>query len=131
MHALWGCTKVRQVWQRSFGWLEHFRVAEGSFPDLVRLVQTKPSLFPLFAVTAWAVWHYRNKSRLQAVTIPLNRLAVFAENFLHNFADGHSQRLPPVRSAVGAVKWRSPSENVVKINFDGALFGSQTVQGSV
>ena len=23
MHALWGCTKVRQVWQRSFGWLDN------------------------------------------------------------------------------------------------------------
>ena len=120
MHAMWGCMKVRQVWQRSFGWLDHNRVAEGSFPDLVRLVQTKPKFFPLFAVTAWAVWHHRNKPRLQAVTIPL---AVFAETNLQNYAAGHGRRLPPVRSIVGAVKWRPPSENVVKINFDGALFG--------
>nr|POE79269.1 putative ribonuclease h protein [Quercus suber] len=79
MHALLGCTKVRQVWQRSFGRLEHNRVAEGSFPGLVHLVQTKLSLFPLFAVTAWAIWHHRNKSQLQAVAIPTNRLAVFAK----------------------------------------------------
>ena len=91
MHALWGCLKVRQVWQRSFGWLDNNRVAEGSFPDLVRMVQSKPKLFPLFAITAWAVWHHHNKSRLQAVTIPLNRLAVFAESYLQTFVAGHSQ----------------------------------------
>ena len=89
MHALWGCTKVRQMWQRSFGWLDFNRVAEKSFPDLVHLVQTIPRLFPLFAITAWVVWHHRNKSWLQATTIPLNRLAMFAENFLQNYAAGH------------------------------------------
>ena len=80
-------------------------------------------MFPLFVVMAWDVWHHRNKSRLQAVTIPLNRLVVFVETYLQNYAAGHGQRLPPVRSAVGVVKWRPSSENVVKINFDGALFG--------
>nr|POE55816.1 aspartyl protease family protein 1 [Quercus suber] len=103
MHALWGCSKVYQVWQRSFGWLDHNQVAEGSFSDLVRLVQTKPKMFPLFAVTAWAVWHHRNKSRLQVVSIPLNRLATFAETYLQNYTAGHGQRLPPVRSVTGAV----------------------------
>ena len=104
MHALWGCTKVRQVWQRSFGWLDNNQVAKGSFPDLVHLVQTKPRLFPLFTVTAWAVWHHRNKSRLHAATIPLDRFTDFAEYYLQNFAAGHGQNLPPERSVTIAVK---------------------------
>jgi len=41
----------------------------------------------------------------------------------------HSQKLPPVRSATVAVKWRPPSENCVKINFDGALFGESKCIG--
>ena len=129
MHALWGCVKVRQVWLRTFGWLDHNRVDEGSFPDLVRLVQTKPKLLPLFAVTAWAVWHHHNKSRLQAVTVPLNRIAVFAETYLQNYAAGHGMRRHPNRSIVGAVKWKPPSENEVKVNFDGALFGESDCAG--
>ena len=82
MHDLWGCLKVRQVWQRSFGWLDNNRVTEGSFFDLVRMVQSKPNLFPLFVVIAWAIWHHRNKSRLQAITIPLDRVARFADSYL-------------------------------------------------
>ena len=121
-HALWGCLKVCQVWQRSFGWLDNNRVSEGAFSDLVWKVQSKPNLFPLFAVTAWAVWHHRNKSQLQAATIPLNQVARFAESYLRSFVVGHSQRLPPVSSSVGPVKWKPPSACLVKINFDGALF---------
>ena len=129
MHALWGCTKVRQVWKRSFGWLDNNQAAKGSFADLVHLVQTKPRLFPLFTVTAWAVWHHRNKSHLHAATIPLDRLTDFAEYYLQNFAAGHVQKLPPERSVTIAVKWRPPSENFVKINFDGALFGESDCAG--
>nr|POE61472.1 putative ribonuclease h protein [Quercus suber] len=118
MHAMWRCSKVRQVWQRSFGWLDHNQVAEGSFPNLVRLIQTKPRMFPLFAVTAWVVWHHRNKSQLQDVSIPLNRLAMFAETYLQNYTTGHGQRLPPVRSATGAVKWRPPSVDSAIVEFE-------------
>ena len=58
--ALWGCFKVRQVWQRRFGWMDNSQGAEGSFSDLVQLVQKNPRLFPMFAVTAWTVWHHRS-----------------------------------------------------------------------
>ena len=62
LHALWGCEKVHQVWQRKFDWLDSNQFASGSFSDLVQLVQSKPNLFPLFTVTACSVWHHRNKS---------------------------------------------------------------------
>lgn len=82
LHVLWGCEKVHRIWQRNFGWLDSNRVAEGSFSDLVQLVQTKPKLLPLFAVMAWAVWHHRNKSRVQKYSIPLDIIAEFAEDYL-------------------------------------------------
>ena len=119
------------MWQRSFGWLDNNRVTKGSFSDLVRMVQSKPNQFPLFAITAWAVWHHRNKSRLQAATIPLNQVAGFAESYLQSFIAGHSQRLPLVSSSVGPVKWKPSSGSSVKINFDVLCLGSLTVRGSV
>ena len=81
-HALWGCSKVHQVWQRRFEWMFNTQGAKGSFSDLVHLVQTNPRLFPLFAVTAWTIWHHWNKSHLQAATMPLDRLADIVENYL-------------------------------------------------
>ena len=95
-HALWGCFRVRQVWQRRFGWLVNSQGSEGSFSNLVHGVQKVPKLFPLFAVTAWSIWHHRNKSRLQAAMVLLGRLAEFAENYLHNFADRGGQQVNPV-----------------------------------
>ena len=48
---------------------------------------------------------------------------MFAETYLQNYVVGHGMRRPPDRSIVGVVKWKPPNENVVKVNFDGALFG--------
>ena len=107
-HALWGCSKVRQVWQRCFGWLVNTQDEEGSFSDLVQLAQTKPRLFPLFAVTAWTIWHHRNKSRLQAATLPLDSLADFVGKYLQIYADRNVKQMPHVRSVASTVRW-SPS----------------------
>ena len=128
-HALWGCSKVHQVWQRSFRWTDNSQGADSSFSDLVQLMQRNPRLFPLFAVTAWTVWHHRNKSRLQTATVPLDRLAIFAENYLQNYTDRNGQPVPPVRRAATTVRWSPPCENRVKINFDGALFGESNSAG--
>ena len=129
LHALWGCVKVRQVWLRSFGWLVQNSTGVDSFSGLVRLVQTRPKSLPLFAVTAWAVWHHRNKSRLQAVAVPLNQTAAFAESYLQNYAAAHGVRRPPVRSIASVVKWKPSCELAVKVNFDGALFGESDCAG--
>ena len=128
-HALWGCSKIRQVWQRRFGWTDNSQGAEGSFSDLVQLMQENPRLFPLFAVTAWIVWHHRNKSHLQTATVSLDKLADFAESYLQNYANRNRQQVLPVRRAATTVSWSPPSENCVKINFVEALFGESDSAG--
>ena len=128
-HVLWGCSKVRQVWQRCFGWLVNTQDEEGSFSDLVQLAQTKPRLFPLFAVTTWTIWHHRNKSHLQAATLPLDRLVDFARKYLQIYADRNVNQMPPMRSVASTVCWSPPCGNQVKINFDGALFGESDYAG--
>ena len=92
-------------------------------------MQEHPRLFPLFAVTASTVWHRRNKSRLQTATMPLDRLVVFAKNYLQNYVDRIGKPVPPVRKSATTVCWRPPCENRVKINFDGALFGESESAG--
>ena len=61
--------------------------------------------------------------------MPLGKLAVFAENYLQNYADRSGQPVPPVRKAATIVCWSPPCENRVKINFDGALFGESDSAG--
>ena len=61
--------------------------------------------------------------------MPLDRLADFAENYLQNYADSNGQQVPPVRIAATAVSWCPPSENLVKTNFDEALFGESDSTG--
>ena len=117
------------MWQRWFGWLVNSQGTEGSFSNLVHVVQKVPKLFPLFAVTAWSIWHRQNKSRLQEATVPLGRLAEFAENYLHNFADREGHQVNPVRRTATATQWSPPSDELVKINFDGALFGESESVG--
>ena len=86
-------------------------------------MQKNHRLFPLFAVTAWSVWHHRNKFRLQSATVPLDRVVDFAENYLQNFTDRFGQQGLLVKNAATAASWCPLYENQVKINFDGALFG--------
>ena len=117
------------MWQRRFGWLVNIQDKEGSFSNLVHSVQKNHRLFPLFVVMAWSIWHHWNKSRLQSATVPLDRVADFAENYLQNFIDRFGQQGLPVRSAATVASWCPPYENQVKINFDGALFGESDSVG--
>ena len=59
----------------------------------------------------------------------MDRIAAFAEDYLQNYESRLGQKLPPERKTATAVKWRPSSENLVKINFDGALFGESDEVG--
>ena len=64
LHALWGSEKVQKVWATNFGWVDRNKASSGSFSNLVQLIQEKPHIVSLFSITAWSIWHHRNKSRL-------------------------------------------------------------------
>ncbi|KAL0008610.1 hypothetical protein SO802_010112 [Lithocarpus litseifolius] len=88
-----------------------------------RLVQTKPNLFPLFAVTAWSVWHHRNKSRMQEHLVLVERIVVFSKEYLQGYLSRFWQKQKPQRVVA------EPSVNFVKINFDGEMFGESDEAG--
>ena len=102
-------------------------VAEFSFKDLVDKIREKPQTLAFFAVMAWAVWHHRNKSRLQEYLMPLNRIATYAKNYIQNLKNLEYSH-PRTQSRVSK-KWNPPPLNSFKTNFDGAMFNESCEVG--
>ncbi|KAK9988503.1 hypothetical protein SO802_028742 [Lithocarpus litseifolius] len=130
LHALWGCEKVQTVWATDFGWVDKNTAAAGSFSDLVQLIREKPHTFPLFSITAWSLWHHRNKSRLQVPSLPLVQIGVFAQDYLRSFKTRVSQASHSTGSGHPSQKhWLPPPPECFKANFDGAMFNESDEAG--
>jgi len=85
-------------------------ISLGSVPDLFALILNQPHAAELFAVTAWYLWTWHNKSWLNEAVIPLNRLAITTKCHLLEFKKFHK---PPV--------WKPPTAETFKTYFDGAI----------
>ncbi|KAK9991244.1 hypothetical protein SO802_026229 [Lithocarpus litseifolius] len=79
-----GCERIKHIWSQDFGWVDRTAVTDISFKDLVEKIREKPQTLALFAVTAWAIWHHRNKSRLWKYSMPLDRIAIYAKDYIRN-----------------------------------------------
>ena len=130
LHALWGYAKVQSVWATDFGWVDKNKADSGSFSDLVQLIQEKPHTIPLFSITAWSIWHHRNKSRLQEPSLPLARIAGFAREYLQSFkTQGAHVSLSTCNRLPFQKHWRPPPPDCFKINYEGAMFDESDEAG--
>ena len=93
-------------------------ISLGSFPDLFALIQNQPHATELFAVTAWYLWTWHNKSRLNEAVIPLNRLVGTTKCHLLEFKKFHK---PPV--------WKPPTAETFKTYFEGAISENEGESG--
>ena len=127
LHSLWSCNDLKEVWRRDFGWIFRSGSIFSSFKELVALVFTKPELVPLFATTAWSIWFHRNKTRVGESVRPLDQLAGFAREYVHDFK---SLKKSSSTLRVSAPKtWSPPADDGWKINFDGAMFSESGEAG--
>ena len=130
LHALWGCAKVKSVWATDFGWVDKKKVDSGSFSDLVQLIQEKSHTVSLFSITAWSIWHHRNKSRLQESSLPLDRIAGFTREYLQSFkTQGARVSLSTCSRLPSQKRWHPPSLDCFKTNYDGAMFDESDEAG--
>ncbi|XP_050290308.1 uncharacterized protein LOC126728547 [Quercus robur] len=102
--------------------------ASVSFPELIRMVQSRQHQLPLFATIAWSIWHHRNKSRLQQSSLPLNKIAGYAKEYIRGFKNLQQQQQIVCRK-IQTRKWSPPGSGMMKTNFDGALFGESDQAG--
>ncbi|XP_065621705.1 uncharacterized protein LOC136064192 [Quercus suber] len=130
LHALWGCEKVQSVWAQDFGWVDKNKAVSGSFSDLVQLIQEKPHTVLLFSITAWSIWHHRNKSRLQEPSLPLVKIAGFARDYLRSFKTQGFQESHSTGNRHPSQKhWHPPPQDCFKTNYDGAMFDESDEAG--
>nr|POE94871.1 putative ribonuclease h protein [Quercus suber] len=118
VHALWSCTCIEVVWQTDFDWVDRSSSSIESFSDVLQRILTKHALLPLFATTAWSVWYQRNKSRHLDNPLPLQNIAGFAKNYLHEFRSLVCPH-PHKRHAVSR-RWVPPAAGVVKEDSGGS-----------
>ena len=130
VHALWPCPELDVVWADRGIW--NFR-SEVEFMDVKELLSwliAEGKSLELFACTAWLVWNQRNKTRLHLQAVSLHQVAERAQEMLAQY--GENLQVPNVQAVTngsGGTRWSCPLVGLVKINFDGAIFGASNMSG--
>ena len=119
-HALWGCEKIHPIWDSDFGWVDRSRITSNSFSDVLKLIQERPLLVALFATMVWSIWYHRNKTRLQQSLLPLEKISIFVKDYVQVFAK-QIRSFPNIQQKT-TKRWFPPDLDLVKVNFDGAMF---------
>ena len=81
----------------------------------------------LFAAIAWLVWYHRNKVCLDDASMPLEIFFGFALDYIQDF--NKLVKVPPSICRSVPKKWCRFVSILVKINFDGAMFGESDEAG--
>ena len=74
----------------------------------------------MFAMLVWNIWYRRNLARTSPPGWPLEQIAQQAYQSLQEFRSAQPRK--SVAATSGLVRWQPPPANLVKINFDGAVF---------
>ncbi|XP_075663011.1 uncharacterized protein LOC142632511 [Castanea sativa] len=117
-----------KVWSVNFGWLLSEAGKATCFLDVLKLCSERSNLVDMLAMTVAQIWTRRNKLRVGDDVPPLgliNQLALVSlQEFHQSSLNPPKAPLPPKDS-----KWLPPPTNWVKVNFDGATFGTSSSAG--
>ena len=74
----------------------------------------------MFAMLVWNIWFQRNQARTAPPGWPLEQMAQQAYQSLQEYRSAQPRK--PTAATSGLVRWQPPPANLIKINFDGAVF---------
>ena len=81
-------------------------------------------------MVTWGIWNQRNKARLNHVAAPLHQIFQISSERLPEFmACQPFATSMMVRRANRKTRWQPPLADLMKINFDGAIFSSGNAAG--
>ena len=107
--------------------MDRSRITSNSFYDVLKLIQERPLLVALFATTMWSIWYHRNKTRLQQSSLPLEKISSFAKDYVQVSAK-QIRSFPNIQQKT-TKRWCPSDLDLVKVNFDGAMFNERDEAG--
>ena len=128
VHALWSCEKLDTVWLPKFAKLKELSASLSSFADLMSLALQDHLCVEEFANTISLIWMTRNRAFFNNVCLPLEKIPMQARALVQEFHHIRPTHAKIPRTA-RVVCWKPPPPGVVKINFDGAIFSTQSSAG--
>lgn len=132
VHALWDYVDLHAIREPFLGWVRKDHPQVQLVAELIALIDQEPRQLELFAMVAWLFWCRRNKIRCNKPSLPLDKILEAAGYMLVEF-----QQKPRVQNlhnqqwgrANPRVRWSPPISNVIKVNFDGAMFKESNEAG--
>ncbi|KAK4435138.1 hypothetical protein Salat_0677100 [Sesamum alatum] len=103
----------------------------GSYRDWMRDIMSKlqGEQIQWFVVVCWMLWSSRNKTLMENEKDEPHRVLLKGQSFLQAFRDSIG-RSRAEQQQEQMVHWRPPPAEVVKLNFDGALFANPKCRGA-
>jgi ribonuclease HI len=121
---------VSQVWNLDPEFSDLQKLAPMSLSALMRqIIQSNSDhLFEKFAITSWLLWHKRNQDRLHLPSDPHSQILPRAHALLSEYLAVTTENKPQ-KPQPPQVRWKPPSSNLFKVNFDGAIFRESNTGG--
>ena len=130
LHALCFYSQVAPVWLTHHWFQSMISPPPLSFRDLLnKFMQVDDEFRPkMFLIISWSLWNKRNALYFGREALPIAKVSSTACTLVHNFINSQIPDAPPVRPVVQHQR-RPPEQDLVKVNFDAALFKHKNSTG--
>jgi ribonuclease HI len=130
LHALWVCPHAQAAWGEDTDLKE---LHNSNFQDFTELWcqvgrRDPPIDREVFSTTCWAIWHRRNKVRLNQPAEKTDHIPEFVREYLKEFQSCRNPQHPNT-SPQPLTSWRKPTICGYKVNYDGAVFAETAEAG--
>ncbi|KAL0402036.1 UNVERIFIED_CONTAM: hypothetical protein Slati_4233500 [Sesamum latifolium] len=131
-HTLVTCPFARQIWALScLPWRiisTTFDIPENWMRGVCSALTSEES--DRFLMLCWSIWKSRNKRLMEGKSQQSLDAVLLADRSLHEFKEFSACLAPSPSPQRTEQCWLPPPSESVKINFDGAVFSSQTTMGA-
>ncbi|XP_075664382.1 uncharacterized protein LOC142634001 [Castanea sativa] len=126
LHALWSCSGLDEVWEGD-RWSFRTREVFADFKELCRWIIENGKPTKLFTIQVWAIWHQRNKIRLNQPCFLTKDLQQSAQEYWNEIRINNP--MPDRVRPKPQPRWTGPPPNKYKINYDGTISNTNNTSG--